>query len=109
LPAGGRDVFGSYDRLAKREIASFERAEREQLETVCDQQIVASLTVASDKEIGAGANILDGVRVGEGCVVAAGSLVTADVSAHAVEAGVPARVIKDVGDVSTPNLEEVHL
>jgi acetyltransferase-like isoleucine patch superfamily enzyme len=44
--------------------------------------------------IGAGALILPGVTVGEGAVVAAGAVVTRDVPAHKVVAGVPARVIK---------------
>lgn len=45
--------------------------------------------------IGAGALILPGVTVGEGAVVAAGAVVTRDVPAHKVVAGVPARVLKD--------------
>ena len=44
--------------------------------------------------IGANAVILEGVSVGDGAVVAAGAVVTKDVPAHAVVAGVPARVIK---------------
>jgi acetyltransferase-like isoleucine patch superfamily enzyme len=35
-----------------------------------------------------------GVRLGEGCVIAAGSVVTQDVPAHAEAAGNPARVVK---------------
>jgi 2,3,4,5-tetrahydropyridine-2-carboxylate N-succinyltransferase len=38
--------------------------------------------------------VLEGVRVGEGAVVAAGSVVTQDVPAGAVVAGSPAKVIK---------------
>ena len=46
--------------------------------------------------IGAGATILPGVTIGEYSIVAAGSVVTKDVSPHTVVAGVPARVIKTV-------------
>jgi maltose O-acetyltransferase len=42
--------------------------------------------------IGANATILGGVRIGEGCVVAAGAVVTSDIPAQALAAGVPATV-----------------
>lgn len=50
--------------------------------------------------IGANAVILEGVRIGEGSVVAAGSIVTEDVPSGVVVAGVPARIIKRVEDVA---------
>lgn len=46
--------------------------------------------------IGANAVILEGVRVGQGSVVAAGAVVTKDVAPLTVVAGQPARVIKEV-------------
>jgi acetyltransferase-like isoleucine patch superfamily enzyme len=52
------------------------------------------IVVEDDCWLGAGAIILDGVRIGQGAVVAAGSIVTRDVPAYAVVAGSPARVIK---------------
>jgi acetyltransferase-like isoleucine patch superfamily enzyme len=44
--------------------------------------------------VGAGVTILAGVNIGEGCVIAAGSIVTKTVAAHSVVAGVPGRVLK---------------
>jgi acetyltransferase-like isoleucine patch superfamily enzyme len=44
---------------------------------------------------GAGVKVLDGVTVGEQCVVGAGAVVTKDLPAYSVSLGVPARVIRD--------------
>lgn len=44
--------------------------------------------------IGSKVTILDGVSIGSGCVIAAGSVVTKDMPPNAVIGGVPARVLK---------------
>lgn len=44
--------------------------------------------------IGAGATILDGVIIGEGSVVAAGSVVTKSIPENSIVAGVPGKVLK---------------
>lgn len=50
--------------------------------------------VKKGASIGSGAVILCGVTIGEGALVGAGAVVTQDVPAHAVVAGVPARQLK---------------
>jgi acetyltransferase-like isoleucine patch superfamily enzyme len=45
--------------------------------------------------IGAGATILPGVTIGENAVVAAGAVVSRDVPANTVVAGIPAKVVKE--------------
>ena len=47
--------------------------------------------------IGAKVTVLDAVTIGDGCVVAAGSVVTKDMPENSIIAGVPARVIKQRG------------
>lgn len=55
-----------------------------------DQQ----LTMGHDVWIGHGAVVLAGRSIGTGAVVAAGAVVSKDVPAYAIVAGVPARLVK---------------
>jgi len=50
--------------------------------------------------VGANAVVLEGIKVGRGSVVAAGAVVLEDVLPNLVVAGVPAKVIRKVEDVS---------
>jgi maltose O-acetyltransferase len=52
------------------------------------------IEIGDDVWIGSRALVLGGVRIGTHAIVAAGSIVTKDVPAYAVVAGVPARVVK---------------
>jgi acetyltransferase-like isoleucine patch superfamily enzyme len=70
---------------------------------VIDQGITARGIVIEDGAwIGAGATVLDGVRIGRGAVIGANAVVTSDVGPHTVAVGSPARVVKQlhVGDAA---------
>ena len=56
--------------------------------------------VEDDVLIGANAVVLEGVKVGKGAVVAAGSIVVRNVEPNTVVAGVPARFLKKVDDIT---------
>jgi acetyltransferase-like isoleucine patch superfamily enzyme len=64
------------------------------------------VTIGRDCWIGARAVILDGVTLGQGAVVAAGSVVTKDVPSFAVVGGVPAKVIKYRAQAGTPTITD---
>jgi acetyltransferase-like isoleucine patch superfamily enzyme len=52
------------------------------------------IDVGEDVWIGAGCQVLDGVRIGKGAVIGAGSVVTRDIDAYAIAVGVPATVVR---------------
>ncbi len=56
----------------------------------------APVKIGNKVWIGAHATILPGVTIGDGAVIAAGAVVTKDVPANSVAAGVPAKVIKTI-------------
>jgi len=51
--------------------------------------------IGDDVWIGDRVTLLPGVHIGEGCIVAAGAVVTRDVPPYSIVAGVPARVIRN--------------
>jgi len=53
-----------------------------------------SITIGNDVWIGAKSTVLDGVKIGNGAIVAAGAVVSKDVPDYAIVGGVPATVIR---------------
>ena len=49
--------------------------------------------IEDDCWLGTGAKVLDGVRIGRGCVIGAGAVVTKDIPPYSIAVGVPAKVI----------------
>ncbi|HBZ8223402.1 TPA: acyltransferase [Escherichia coli] len=56
--------------------------------------VYKSVTIGRDVWIGANCIILPGVTIGEGAVIAAGSVVTKDVNPFSIVGGTPAKLIK---------------
>lgn len=52
------------------------------------------IEIGNDVWIGYNATIMRGVKVGDGAIIAAGSIVTKDVEPYTIVAGVPAKVIR---------------
>lgn len=70
-----------YDRI---DIPMYEQGESE----------IKEVKIGNDVWIGARSIILPGVTIGDGAVIAAGSIVTKDVESYAVVGGNPAKIIK---------------
>lgn len=69
--------------------------------------VFKSVNIGSYVWIGTGAIILQGVNIGDGAVVAAGSVVTKDVAPYTVVGGVPARFIKKRDKVQ-PKIDQAY-
>lgn len=60
--------------------------------------LVKHIHIKRNAWIGAGANILKGVTIGENSIVAAGAVVSTDVPDNTVVGGIPAKVIKIINE-----------
>ena len=58
----------------------------------------APIVIKDGAHIGIGSIIMPGVTIGKGAVIGAGAVVTKDVPDYCVAVGVPARVVKTLGD-----------
>jgi acetyltransferase-like isoleucine patch superfamily enzyme len=58
----------------------------------------APVTIKLGCWIGTASLILPGITIAEGCVVAAGSVVTKDTEPHGLYAGMPAKRLRDLGE-----------
>lgn len=67
----------------------------------CESLSKGPIRVGHDVWIGMGAMVLSGVTIGNGAVIAAGSIVTKDVEPYAIVGGNPAKLIKYRFDAST--------
>jgi maltose O-acetyltransferase len=56
------------------------------------------ITIADNVWLGAGVIVCPGVMIGPDTVVGAGAVVTRDLPAGVVAAGVPARILREIGD-----------
>ena len=68
-------------------------------------QTHGGITIDDDAWLGVGVIVLDGVRIGKGAVIGAGSVVTRDIPDGAIAVGVPAKVLKGRSELHRPKLK----
>ncbi|EAW33882.1 DapH/DapD/GlmU-related protein [Lyngbya sp. PCC 8106] len=54
-----------------------------------------TVEIGDDVWLGAGATVLDGVKIGKGCIVGAGAVVTKNLPDYSIAVGVPAKVVQN--------------
>lgn len=78
----------------KNTVSSYPFKQKFNIGKVKDAYSKGDIIVDDDVWIGYGSIIMSNVHIGQGAIVAAGSIVTRDVPPYAIVAGVPAKVIK---------------
>ncbi len=68
----------------------------------------APITIEDGVWIGANSTVCGGVRIGEGSVIGAGSVVTSDIPSAVVAAGVPCRVIRKITEADRIAPEKIE-
>ena len=76
-------------------LTSSHREEGRQVPILHSDLVLAPVVIEDDCDIGLGATLLPGIMIGRGAQIGAGAVVTHDVPAYAVAAGVPARVLRE--------------
>lgn len=96
LGCSGPIKIGSHVLMGPRVTMSAENHNFDRRDVLISQQGVTRepITIEDDCWLGSGSIIVAGVHIGKGAIVAAGAVVTKDVPAYAIVAGVPARLIR---------------
>lgn len=63
-----------------------------------DREYAKPIRIGDNCWIAGNVTICGGVTIGEGCVIGAGSVVTRDIPANVIAAGVPCRVIREINE-----------
>ena len=92
---GGRAIVGQHCHIGAGSV----------LAGVIEPASAKPVQIDDSVMIGANAVVIEGVHVGEGAVIAAGAVVTHDVPAHTMVAGVPAKIIKKVDEKTSSKTE----
>lgn len=78
---------------AKNHSIGFSYVKEQKYEEHDSRQGEWCVVIGNDVWIGANVTLLEGIKVGDGAVVAAGAVVTKDVPPYAIVGGVPARIL----------------
>lgn len=71
-----------------------------------DIDLVMPIEIGNNVFIGLRAIIMPGVKIGDNCIIGAGSIVTKDIPSNCIAAGVPAKVISNIEKYKNKNEEK---
>lgn len=65
------------------------------------------ITIEDNVWIGAGVHIMGRVTVGKNSIIGAGSVVTKDIPANVIAAGIPCKIIREITDADKTGFTEM--
>jgi acetyltransferase-like isoleucine patch superfamily enzyme len=65
------------------------------------------IIIEDDVWLGAGVTVVDGVTIGRGSVIGAGAVVTTDIPPYSIAVGIPAKPVKNRGEITNDQQAEV--
>ena len=87
-------IHPAFYSTAKQSGFTYVSKDKYQEFTYIDPHNKVSVQIGNDVWVGANSTIVEGVRIGDGAVIASGAVVAKDVPPYAIVGGVPAKVIK---------------
>jgi acetyltransferase-like isoleucine patch superfamily enzyme len=90
VEVGAYGLFAAYTYL----VGGGHDFERPDVPVIEQRRSSKGITLGENVWLGTGTKVLDGVRIGDDCVVGAGSVVRQDLPPGSIAAGVPARVLR---------------
>ncbi len=97
----GKDVmFGPNVTVATpmHPLIADERIQKQYKDGFYDLEYAKPITIGNNVWLASGVIVCGGVTIGDNCVIGAGSVVTRDIPANSLAAGVPCKVIRQITD-----------
>lgn len=110
ITIGDNVMFGPNVTLATpmHPLAAEERIQQEREDGFYDLEYSKPITIGNNVWIAASVTVCGGVVIGDNAVIGAGSVVTRDIPADSLAAGVPCRVIRKITDADRIYPEKAH-
>jgi acetyltransferase-like isoleucine patch superfamily enzyme len=100
---------GEHDKNRVSTYPFIEKWKLKEYQHLINPHYKGDILVGNDVWVGHGALLLSGIKIGNGSIIAAGSVVTRDVPPYSIVGGVPARLIRHRFDFETvATLESIN-
>lgn len=74
--------------------------------SIHDREFAKAITIGDNCWLASNVTVIGGVKIGDGCVIGAGSVVTKDIPDNSLAAGIPCRVIREITEKDSLDLKQ---